>query len=198
MLFTMIVGGIAALGAIKAIDMITGLATSLMTMDKAMLMAKASTGLAFVAFGLLFSLLMQAAGVWDSMSDAEKVVTILGAVTAAAFAAALAVGAFQSALSFGCGRSCDHRRNCRHDDGDQFCGEAGKPNERRHPAELESKHIRRSLRPQRQHTRAGYRCSDPAEWGVPGGTGRPEEGPQPGGPGKPYPANCEGRERRRI
>lgn len=64
--------------------------------------------------------------------------------------------------------------------------------------ELESKHIRRSLRPQRQHTRAGYRCSDPAEWGVPGGTGRPEEGPQPGGPGKPYPANCEGRERRRI
>lgn len=99
--FTMIVGGIAALGAIKAIDMITRLATSLMTMDKAMLMAKASTGLAFVAFGLLFSLLMQAAGVWDSMSDAEKVVTILGAVTAAAFAAALAVGAFQSALSLG-------------------------------------------------------------------------------------------------
>ena len=45
--------------------------------------------------------LMQAAGVWDSMSDAEKVVTILGAVTAAAFAAALAVGAFQSALSLG-------------------------------------------------------------------------------------------------
>ena len=40
--------------------------------------------------------------------------------------------------------------------------------------------------------------SDPAEWGVPGGTGRPEEGPQPGGAGKPYPANCEGRERRRI
>lgn len=38
--FTMIVGGIAALGAIKAIDMITGLATSLMTMDKAMLMGK--------------------------------------------------------------------------------------------------------------------------------------------------------------
>ena len=154
--FTMIVGGIAALGAIKAIDMITGLATSLMTMDKAMLMAKASTGLAFVAFGVPVSVIV------------------------------------------GCGRSCDHRRNCRHDDGDQFCGEAGKPNERRHPAELESKHIRRSLRPQRQHTRAGYRCSDPAEWGVPGGTGRPEEGPQPGGPGKPYPANCEGRERRRI
>ncbi len=85
----------------KRVHMITGLATSLMTMDKAMLMAKASTGLAFVAFGLLFSLLMQAAGVWDSMSDAEKVVTILGAVTAAAFAAALAVGAFQSALSLG-------------------------------------------------------------------------------------------------
>lgn len=108
--FTMIVGGIAALGAIKAIDMITGLATSLMTMDKAMLMAKASTGLAFVAFGLLFSLLMQAAGVWDSMSDAEKVVTILGAVTAAAFAAALAVGAFQSALSLGVAVVGDHRR----------------------------------------------------------------------------------------
>lgn len=99
--FTAIVGGIAALGAIKAIEMITGLASSLMTMDRAMLMAKASTGLAFVAFGLLFSLLMQAAGVWDSMTDAEKVVTILGAVTVAAFAAALAVGAFQSALSLG-------------------------------------------------------------------------------------------------
>ena len=110
--FTMIVGGIAALGAIKAIDMITGLATSLMTMDKAMLMAKASTGLAFVAFGLLFSLLMQAAGVWDSMSDAEKVVTILGAVIsccASSFFAALAVGAFQSALSLGVAVVCDHR-----------------------------------------------------------------------------------------
>lgn len=101
-LATNVVNWVAGMGNIdKAIDMITGLATSLMTMDKAMLMAKASTGLAFVAFGLLFSLLMQAAGVWDSMSDAEKVVTILGAVTAAAFAAALAVGAFQSALSLG-------------------------------------------------------------------------------------------------
>lgn len=99
--FAAIVGGVGALAAVKAIDMIKNLATSLMTMDKAMLMAKASTGLAFVAFGLLFGLLMQAAGVWDSMTDAEKVVTILGAVTVAAFAAALAVGAFQSALSLG-------------------------------------------------------------------------------------------------
>ena len=54
-----------------------------------------------MAFSLLFTLLLQAAGVWDSMTDAEKVVTILGAVTVAAFAAALAVGAFQSALSLG-------------------------------------------------------------------------------------------------
>lgn len=99
--FTAIVGGVAALGAVKAIDTITNLTISLTEMDRAMLLAKASTGLAFVAFGLLFSLLMQAAGVWDSMTDAEKIVTILGAVTVAAFAAALAVGAFQSALTLG-------------------------------------------------------------------------------------------------
>ena len=126
------------------------------------------------------------------MSDAEKVVTILGAVTAAAFAAALAVGAFQSALSLGVAVVAITAGIA------AMMMAINSAEKRVNPAELESKHIRRSLRPQRQHTRAGYRCSDPAEWGVPGGTGRPEEGPQPGGPGKPYPANCEGRERRRI
>ena len=99
--FTAIIGGVAALGAVKAMDTIKGLATSLMSVDKAMLMTKASTGLAFVAFGLLFTLLLKAAGVWDSMNDAEKITVILGAITVAAFAAALAVGAFQSALSLG-------------------------------------------------------------------------------------------------
>lgn len=99
--FTAIIGGVAALGAVKAMDTIKGLATSLMSVDKAMLMTKASTGLAFVAFGLLFNLLLKAAGVWDSMNDAEKITVILGAITVAAFAAALAVGAFQSALSLG-------------------------------------------------------------------------------------------------
>lgn len=99
--FAAIVGGVAALGTVKAIETITNLTLSLVEMDRAMLLAKASTGLAFVAFSLLFSLLIQAAGVWDSMTDAEKIVTILGSVTVAAFAAAMAVGAFQSALSLG-------------------------------------------------------------------------------------------------
>ncbi|MFR5862479.1 MAG: hypothetical protein ACLUES_12845 [Flavonifractor plautii] len=195
--FTMIVGGIAALGAIKAIDMITGLATSLMTMDKAMLMAKASTGLAFVAFGLLFSLLMQAAGVWDSMSDAEKKWSLSWVQLLLRRLLQLAVGAFQSNVIVGCGRSCDHRRNCRHDDGDQFCGEAGKPNERRHPAELESSAYGGVSGRSASIPALATGASDPAEWGVPGGTGRPEEGPQPGGPGNLI-RQIEGRERRRI
>lgn len=107
-IFFMIAGGIAALGAMKAVETVKGLAISLKglaasfaTMDKALLLTKASAGLAFVAFGLLFGLLMKGASLWDSMGDAEKVIFILGALTAAAFTAALAVGAFQSALTMG-------------------------------------------------------------------------------------------------
>lgn len=56
---------------------------------------------AALAFGTLVALAIQVAAVWDDMSGLEKVVVIFGAVSAAALAAAVAVGAFQSAATLG-------------------------------------------------------------------------------------------------
>ena len=54
-----------------------------------------------VAIGVFVALAAKIASVWDSMSGAEKVISILGLVASAAIAAAIAVGAFQSALTLG-------------------------------------------------------------------------------------------------
>ena len=54
-----------------------------------------------IAIGAIVAVLAMLAGAWDSMSGAEKVISVLGLVTAAALTAAIAVGAFQSALSLG-------------------------------------------------------------------------------------------------
>lgn len=99
--FAAIIGGVGALSTIKAFDIVNKMADSFIKMGESVAMAKVSAGLAFVAFNILFTLLLKAAGVWDSMNDAEKITVILGAITVAAFAAALAVGAFQSTLTLG-------------------------------------------------------------------------------------------------
>ncbi len=54
--------------------------------------------------GAIAALVMMIAGLaqaWDSMSGVERVIAILGLLTAAAFTAAVAVGAFQSAATLG-------------------------------------------------------------------------------------------------
>ena len=53
------------------------------------------------AIGALVLLAAKLAGAWDDMSGMEKVISVLGLVTAAALTAAIALGAFQSAATMG-------------------------------------------------------------------------------------------------
>lgn len=57
-------------------------------------------GISIVA-AVLVGLFAAVAGAWEDMSGLEKVVSVLGLVAAAALTAAIAVGAFQSALTIG-------------------------------------------------------------------------------------------------
>lgn len=54
-----------------------------------------------IAIGAIVGVIAALVGSWDQMSDGEKVVAVLGAVTAAALTAAIALGAFQSSLTMG-------------------------------------------------------------------------------------------------
>lgn len=54
-----------------------------------------------IAIGAIVGVIAALVGSWDKMSDGEKVVAVLGAVTAAALTAAIALGAFQSSLTMG-------------------------------------------------------------------------------------------------
>lgn len=59
------------------------------------------TVLIVAAIGALVLLAAKLAGAWDDMSSMEKVISVLGLVTAAALTAAIALGAFQSAATMG-------------------------------------------------------------------------------------------------
>lgn len=100
-LFLAIVAGVAGLVAANAFELIGNLIKSFQNMGSAAMFAQAKTALVSSAIGILIGLLIQIAGAWDSMSGAERVISILGLLTAAAFTAAIAVGAFQSALTLG-------------------------------------------------------------------------------------------------
>lgn len=100
-LFEIIISGVTAMGAMKAIPAIATFATQISTMGKAAMIASAQTGLAYAAVGALVYAAIQLGQAWDNMTGAEKVISILGLVTAAALTAAVAVGAFQSALTLG-------------------------------------------------------------------------------------------------
>lgn len=54
-----------------------------------------------IAIGAIVGVIASLVASWDKMSDGEKVVAVLGAVTAAALTAAIALGAFQSSLTMG-------------------------------------------------------------------------------------------------
>lgn len=100
-LFETIISGLLALTAMKAVEIVQGLALSFMQLNTATALASIQSTLAAGAFGALIFLLLQVAQAWDGMTGAEKAVVVLGSLTVAAFAAAAAVGAFQSALTLG-------------------------------------------------------------------------------------------------
>lgn len=99
--FQVVVSGIAAIGSVKAVEMIKLLYDALGNFGTAAGIAQAKTFLVAAAVGALVYAGMELAQAWDNMSDGQKVVAVLGMVAAAALAAAVAVGAFQSALTLG-------------------------------------------------------------------------------------------------
>lgn len=101
--FTVLLGGLAGLTAMKGIALIQSLATALMMVGESAMFAKLQSGLVAVAVGALAVLILQLINAWSGMTGLEKVVAVLGLVAAAAVTAAIAVGAFQSALTLGIG-----------------------------------------------------------------------------------------------
>ena len=101
--FTVLLGGLAGLTAMKGIELIQILATALMMVGESAMFAKLQSGLVAVAVGALAVLILQLINAWSGMTGLEKVVAVLGLVAAAAVTAAIAVGAFQSALTLGVG-----------------------------------------------------------------------------------------------
>lgn len=102
--------GIAAIVAVisplaSLIANVTGAVSGLITIAPkiAGLLASINPGIALTvaAMGALVLLAAKLAGAWDDMSGMEKVISVLGLVTAAALTAAIALGAFQSAATMG-------------------------------------------------------------------------------------------------
>lgn len=87
-----------------ALRLFSSLATSISTLvrklgqlDVAALKAYASWGLLFASVAALFYLLAN----WSNMNPVQKIVGLLGALTAVALSAAIAMGAFHSAATYG-------------------------------------------------------------------------------------------------
>lgn len=100
-IFEILITGLLTLTAMKAIDIIQGIAIAFTQLNAATALAAIQSTLATGAIGALIFILLQVAQAWDSMTGIEKVTVVLGSITVAAFAAAMAVGAFQSALTLG-------------------------------------------------------------------------------------------------
>lgn len=101
--FSILIGGITGLAAMKGIEVLQSVSTALMSVGKAALLAKVQSGILAVAVGALVTVFLQLVQAWSGMTGYEKLVAVLGMVTAAAVTAAIAVGAFQSALTLGVG-----------------------------------------------------------------------------------------------
>lgn len=99
--FQIVVAGAAAIGSVKAIETIKFLSDVLFGFGTAAGVAQVKTALLVIAIGSLVYLGLELAKAWNNMSGIEKAVAILGVLTIAAVAAAVAVGAFQSAWSLG-------------------------------------------------------------------------------------------------
>ena len=99
--FQVVVSGIAAIGSVKAVEMIKLLYDVLGKFGTAAGIAQMKTFLVAAAVGALVYAGIELAQAWDNMSDGKKVIAVLGMVAAAALTAAIAVGAFQSALTLG-------------------------------------------------------------------------------------------------
>lgn len=85
----------------KIVDFIGTLGEAFSTLGKLMQSAGFKAGVLGATIAILAYLITQLVGVWDDMTGMEKIVAVLGIVAAAAFAAAIAFGVFQSAMSMG-------------------------------------------------------------------------------------------------
>ena len=101
--FSVLIGGITGLAAMKGIEVLQSVSAALMSVGKAALLAKVQSGILAIAVGALVTVFLQLVQAWNGMTGYEKLVAVLGMVTAAAVTAAIAVGAFQSALTLGVG-----------------------------------------------------------------------------------------------
>ena len=90
---------VAAIGPLSAA--IANIITIVQTLRSTMSLANVQVGVAVAAFSVLAALLIKVIDVWDDMTGFEKFIAVLGLIAAAALTAAVAVGAFQSALTTG-------------------------------------------------------------------------------------------------
>lgn len=90
---------VAAVG--PAINVMTGLGKILPTISGLLGKVDVKSAALIITLGLLAAAVVAIASVWKDMTGLEKVVSVLGALMAAASAAAIAVGALQSAWSLG-------------------------------------------------------------------------------------------------
>lgn len=99
--FTRILGFIMAIVAYNAVNLIEKVGTGLINMFRGIAASSAQTMIGVVAVGTLLGLILQLSMHWDELTGMEKLVAIVLAVGSAFLAAALMVGAFQSALTMG-------------------------------------------------------------------------------------------------
>lgn len=90
---------VAAVG--PAINVMTGLGKILPTISALLGKVDIKSAALIITLGLLAAAVVAIASAWKDMTGLEKVVSVLGALMAAASAAAIAVGALQSAWSLG-------------------------------------------------------------------------------------------------
>ena len=99
--FVILLSAVSGLVAIKAWDIIKKVGAAIRLLGDETMIANLKSSIAAGAFGLLVTTIIRLADAWKGMTGFEQVVSVLGVVTAAALAAAVAFGAFHSAATMG-------------------------------------------------------------------------------------------------
>lgn len=100
-LFQIILYGVAAVGAAKAVDVIKNLYTAVMKFGEASAIAQAQSLLLFAGIGLISWAVVELFKSWDDMTGFERLIGFLGTLAIVGATAAAAIGALQSAMTLG-------------------------------------------------------------------------------------------------